>query len=49
MLKVSIIIPTFNRENYLHQAVESALSQDYPNVEVIVSDNASTDNTEESR
>jgi glycosyltransferase involved in cell wall biosynthesis len=48
MLKVSIIIPTFNRENYLYQAVESALSQDYPNLEVIVSDNASTDNTEES-
>jgi len=48
MLKVSIIIPTFNRENYLHQTIASALSQDYPNVEVIVSDNASTDNTEES-
>jgi len=48
MLKVSIIIPTFNRENYLYHAVESALNQDYPNVEVIVSDNASTDNTEES-
>lgn len=48
MLKVSIIIPTFNRENYLYQAIESALNQDYPNVEVIVSDNASTDNTEES-
>jgi glycosyltransferase involved in cell wall biosynthesis len=48
MLKVSIIIPTFNRENYLPQTIESALNQDYPNVEVIVSDNASTDNTEES-
>ncbi len=48
MLKVSIIIPTFNRENYLYQAIESALSQDYPNLEVIVSDNASTDNTEKS-
>lgn len=48
MLKVSVIIPTFNRENYLYQAIESALNQDYPNMEVIVSDNASTDNTQES-
>ncbi|HUL22599.1 MAG TPA: glycosyltransferase family 2 protein [Thermodesulfobacteriota bacterium] len=47
MIKVSIIIPTFNRENYLYQAIESALSQDYPNLEVVVSDNASTDNTAE--
>jgi len=47
VIKVSIIIPTFNRENYLYQAIESALSQDYPNLEVVVSDNASTDNTAE--
>ena len=45
--KVSIIIPTFNRANYLSQAIESALAQDYPNLEVIVSDNASTDTTRE--
>ena len=43
--KVSIIIPTYNRDNYLNQAIESALSQDYKNLEVILSDNASTDNT----
>lgn len=45
MLKISIIIPTYNRAGYLSQAIESALSQDYPNLEVIVSDNASTDDT----
>lgn len=45
--KVSIIIPTYNRANYLSQAIESALAQDYPNLEVIVSDNASTDETPE--
>jgi glycosyltransferase involved in cell wall biosynthesis len=45
--KISIIIPTYNRANYLEQAIESALAQDYPNLEVIVSDNASTDNTQE--
>jgi len=43
--KVSIIIPTYNRANYLPQAIESALAQDYPNLEVIVSDNCSTDKT----
>ena len=43
--KISIIIPTFNRERYLAQAIESALSQDYENLEIIVMDNASTDST----
>jgi glycosyltransferase involved in cell wall biosynthesis len=43
--KVSIMIPTYNRAHYLIDAIESSLAQDYPNLEVIVSDNASTDNT----
>lgn len=43
--KVSICIPTYNRCEYLKQAIKSALDQDYPNIEVIVSDNASTDET----
>lgn len=45
MDKVSIIIPTRNRSSYLERAVEHAFAQDYPNLEVIVSDNASTDDT----
>ncbi len=45
MYKVSVIIPTYNRSKYLTQAIESALVQDYPDLEVIVSDNASTDDT----
>lgn len=45
--KVSIMIPTYNRAHYLPFAIESALSQDYPNMEIIVSDNCSTDNTAE--
>lgn len=44
---VSICIPTFNREQYLAQTIESALSQDYENIEVIVADNCSSDNTQE--
>jgi glycosyltransferase involved in cell wall biosynthesis len=33
---VSILIPTYNRTGYLPVAIRSALSQDYPNIEVIV-------------
>jgi glycosyltransferase involved in cell wall biosynthesis len=44
--KVSILIPTYNRAPYLREAIETSLHQDYPNYEVIVSDNASTDETE---
>jgi len=43
--KVSVGIPTFNRGADLIKTVESVLRQDYPNLEIIISDNASTDNT----
>jgi glycosyltransferase involved in cell wall biosynthesis len=43
--KVSVGIPTFNRGLHLIKAVESVLRQEYTNLEVIISDNASTDNT----
>lgn len=43
---VSIGIPTYNRAALLKRSIESALNQDYKNIEVIVSDNASTDETE---
>jgi len=42
---VSIGIPTFNRANDLRRAITSALSQTYVNLEIIVSDNGSTDDT----
>ena len=44
---VSIIIPTFNGAKYIKRAILSALSQDYSNIEIVISDNASTDLTEE--
>ena len=45
---VSIAIPTYNRANeFLKQAIHAALEQTYPNIEIIVSNNHSTDNTEE--
>lgn len=42
---VSIMIPTYNQEEYIAEAIESALAQDYPNLEIIVADDCSTDQT----
>lgn len=42
---VSILIPTYNREKYLAEALDSALAQTYKNIEIIVHDDASTDST----
>ena len=42
---VSIVIPTFNGERYLAEAIRSALEQDHSPVEVIVVDDGSTDGT----
>jgi glycosyltransferase involved in cell wall biosynthesis len=47
MKKVSIAIPTLNRANYLRLALRSALAQTHGEIEVVVSNNASTDNTVE--
>jgi glycosyltransferase involved in cell wall biosynthesis len=44
---VSIIITSYNRASWIGQAIESALAQDYPNLEIIISDNCSTDNSDE--
>jgi len=43
----SIIIPTYNREKMVIRAIESVLNQSYKNIEIIVIDDCSTDNTKE--
>ena len=43
--KVSIIIPVYNGSKFIEQAIQTALAQDYKNFELVVLDNASTDNT----
>lgn len=44
---VSIVITSYNRAQYISLAIESALMQDYPNLEIIISDNNSNDNSME--
>lgn len=42
---VSILIPVYNRDNFIGECIESALAQTHTNIEVVVVDNASTDGT----
>nr|MDJ0677717.1 glycosyltransferase [Calothrix sp. MO_167.B42] len=44
---VSVIIPTYNRCHYLQEAINSAIQQTYQNIEIIISDNCSIDDTQE--
>lgn len=42
--KVSIIIPVYNGANYLKEAIDSALAQEYKNIEILVINDGSNDN-----
>ncbi|WP_088833320.1 glycosyltransferase [Paenibacillus tyrfis] len=43
--KVSVLIPTYNRPEYLEQALYSVLQQTYKNIEIIISDDSTNDET----
>lgn len=45
--KVSIALSTYNGAKYLREAIDSCLNQTYENIELIITDDASTDNTQE--
>lgn len=45
--KVSVMIITYNQRHLIAETIESVLSQDYENLEIVVADDASTDGTQE--
>ena len=44
---ISVIIPAYNVEKYINRCIESIIYQDYKNIEVIIINDGSTDNTRE--
>lgn len=45
MDKITIIVPVYNVEKYLKESIESAIKQTYKNLEIILIDDGSTDNS----
>ena len=45
--KVSIFVPAYNRQDYIAQAIESAVAQTFKDIEIVVCDDGSTDKTPE--
>jgi glycosyltransferase involved in cell wall biosynthesis len=44
---VSLAIITYNQKDYLRECIESVLSQDYENIEIVIADDCSTDGTQD--
>ena len=44
---VSVLIPTYNSPDFFHEALKSALAQDYPNIEILVGDDSTDTRTAE--
>ena len=46
-MRVSIIIPAYNVESYIERTLKSCVKQSYPDIEIVVVNDGSTDRTEE--
>ncbi|BAJ01459.1 glycosyltransferase [Shewanella violacea] len=44
---ISVIVPVYNHANYIAECLKSLINQDYPNVEIIICDDGSSDNSVE--
>ena len=44
---VSVIMPTYNSSRFVAESIESILHQTYSNIELLITDDGSTDNTTE--